>query len=171
VESDGVLLGKTGAKGALIVADARVGPDFEVDAEVEVVSSSNGEFQAGVVFGLEPSLYTDDWSSFRLKRTRGEGEVLYFSRHFNWPTAPVRHAIPERSRVVVQAWQGRLWAYLDGEPVVVAYTPDWALARTPDVQVGFGGYLDDNAVTLRFRNARLRRLTGLPSPPSTSPSR
>ena len=165
VQADGALVGTTGAKGTLILADGRVGPDFEIEADIEVVSTSNGQFQVGIAFGLAPAFWTTDWSSFRIKRTAHEGDVVYFSRHFYAPVRPVQRPVALRSRVVLQSWNGSLWAYVDGEPVVTAYVPEWKLSRTADRQVGFGAYYDDNIVTARYRDVSLRRLTSAPAPP------
>ena len=66
---------------------------------------------------------------------------------------------------MVQSWQGHLWAYLDGEPVVADYVPEWKMTRGPDTQVGFGGYVNDNKIVVRYRNVRLRRLNARPAPP------
>jgi hypothetical protein len=169
VQPDRSLLGTTGAKGMLIVADGRVGPDFEIEADVEVVSTSNGQFQVGIAFGREPGFWNYDWSSFRIKRTGHEGDVSYFSRHFYAPARTIKRPSALRSRVLVQSWRGRLWAYVDGEPVVTDYAPEWNPPRTADAQVGFGAYFDDNVVTARYRDVRLRRLSGPPVPPSPRP--
>jgi hypothetical protein len=166
VEKDGSLLGTSGIRGLLIVADARVGPDFEIDADVEIASTSNGQFQAGIVFGEAPSFWSHRWSGFRWKNTAWEGEVAYFSRHFNRARHSVKRKIPLRNRVVIQSFNGRLSAWLDGEAVVTDYAPEWNPPRSPDDQVGFGAYLDDNVFSLRYRDVTLRRLTSPPSPPS-----
>jgi hypothetical protein len=167
VEKDGSLLGTSGMRGLLIVADARVGPDFEVDADVEIASTSNGQFQAGIVFGEAPSFWSYRWSSFRLKNTAWEGQVAYFSQHFHRPRHPAaKREIPLRNRVVVQSFNGRLSAWLNGEAVVTDYAPEWNPPRTSENQVGFGAYLDDNTFSLRYRDVKLRRLTSPPSPPS-----
>jgi hypothetical protein len=166
VEKDGSLLGTSGLKGLLIVADARVGSDFEIDADVEIASSSNGQFQAGIVFGEAPSFWSSRWSSFRWKKTAYEGEVAYFSRHFNRPVHSVQRRVPLRDHVVIQSWNGRLSAWLNGEPVVTDYLPEWNPPRGPDNQVGFGAYLDDNTFSVRYRDVKLRRLMSAPSAPS-----
>ena len=75
VEPDGSLLGTSGSRGLMIVADARVGPSFELETDVEIVSTSNGQFQAGILFGHRPTFNSYKWASFRLKKTAHEGEV------------------------------------------------------------------------------------------------
>lgn len=165
VEPDGSLLGTSGNRGLMIVADARVGPSFELESDVEIVSTTNGQFQAGILFGRRPSLESSTWASFRIKKTAHEGEVVYFSRNFYKPNREVKHAVPRKSHVVVQSWDGRLWAYFNGEPVVADYRPEWGLPQQADVQVGFGAYADDNICKVRYSGARVRRLTAEPVPP------
>jgi hypothetical protein len=168
VEPDGALLGTSGARGSMIVADARVGPSFELTTDVEIVSTTNGQFQAGILFGHRPTFWSNTWASFRLKNTAHEGEVMYFSRNFNKPNQSVQHKLAPKSHVVIQAWDGRVWAYVDGERVVADYRPEWGLPQDADVQVGFGAYTDDNVYQVRYRNARVRRLRAAPTPPSTN---
>jgi hypothetical protein len=162
VDPDGSLVGTSGARGLFIVAEARVGPDFEIEGDVEVVSTTNGQYQAGIVFGMAPSHASSRWSSFRWKKTAHEGEVVYFSRHFTAPVHVVPVKVPLRNHVVVRSWNGRLWAWLNGAEVVSDYAPEWHPPRRPDNQVGFGAYVDDNTFILRYRNVTLRRLTAPP---------
>jgi hypothetical protein len=166
IERDGSLLGVSGMRGLLIVADARVGSDFELETDAEIASTSNGQFQAGIIFGEAPSFRSYRWSSFRWKNTAHEGEVAYFSRHFMRPEHTVEHKIPLRNRVVVRSWHGHLSAFLNGEAMVTDYAPEWNPPQGSTNQVGFGAYLDDNTFSLRFHSAKLRRLTSPPPPPS-----
>lgn len=159
VDKDGSLVGTSGARGLFIVAKPRVGPDFEIEADVEVVSTSNGQYQAGIVFGDRPSQSSNRWSSFRWKKTAHEGEVAYFSHHFNRPVRSVAAHVPLQNHVVIRSWNGQLWAWLNGTAVVEDYAPEWRRPRSPDDQVGFGAYVDDNTCVLRYRNVTLRRLT------------
>jgi hypothetical protein len=52
---------------------------------------------------------------------------MYFSQNFYKPNQPVPRKVPRKSHVVIQSWDGRLWAYVDGEPVVADYRPEWTL--------------------------------------------
>ena len=165
VEPDGSLLGTSGSRGLMIVADAHVGPSFELESDVEIVSTSNGQFQAGILFGHRPTFDSEKWASFRLKKTAHEGEVVYFSQHFAKPNQRVPRKVAQKSHVVIQSWDGRLWAYVDGAQVVAGYRPEWGLPQDADVQVGFGAYTDDNTYKVRYRGARLRRLRAEPAPP------
>jgi hypothetical protein len=130
-----------------------------------VTSTSNGQFQVGILLGHDISIRSDDWLSFRIKKTAHEGEVAYFSKNFNRPPHSITRPATLKSHVVVQSWNGHLWAYVDGKPVVTDYVPEWRMTRSGDAQVGFGGYVDDNTIVVRYRNVRLRRLSATPAPP------
>ena len=165
VQPDGALLGTSGTRGLMIVADARVGSSFELETDVEMVSTTNGQFQAGILFGHRPTMDSRMWTSFRLKKTAHEGEVVYFSQHFYNPNQRVQRKVAPKSHVVIQSWDGRLWAYVDGERVIADYRPEWGMPQNADVQVGFGAYSDDNVYKVRYRGTRVRRLTAMPTAP------
>ncbi len=80
----------------------------------------------------------------------------------------IKRPIGLRSHVLVQSWQGRLWAYVNGEPVVADYVPEWTVPRKPEALVGFGAYVDDNRFSVRYRNVHL--LAAEPKPPNPLPS-
>jgi hypothetical protein len=166
VESDGSLVATSDARGHLIAADAHAGSNLEIAADVEIVSTSNGQFQAGIVLGRDISMETRDWLSFRVKNTAHEGRVVYFSRHFYKPAHVVPYAVGLKSRVVVQSWGGHLWAYVDGKPMVSDYVPEWQMTPGNDTQFGFGAYVNDNTSVVRYSNIRVRRLTAPPTPPN-----
>jgi hypothetical protein len=166
VEKDGALVGTSEVKGLLIGADGRVGPDFEIEADIEIASTSNGQFQVGIVFGPELTFERQVWSSFRIKRTSHEGDVVYFSKHFGAPVHVIKRTVALKSHLLLQSWDGRLWAYIDGDPVVTDYAPEWKPRRTAEAMVGFGGYSNENVVVVRYRNVRLRRLTAAPAAPA-----
>ncbi|HEU0107460.1 MAG TPA: hypothetical protein VFT38_14875 [Vicinamibacteria bacterium] len=165
VESDGSLVATSDAHGHLIAADAHAGSNLEVAADIEIVSTSNGQFQAGVILGRDISMESQDWLSFRVKNTAHEGRVVYFSRHFYKPAQVVPYTVGLKCRVVVQSWGGHLWAYVDGKPMVSDYVPEWQMTPGSYTQFGFGGYLDDNTTVVRYSNIRVRRLTAAPTPP------
>ena len=166
VDSDGSLVATSDTRGHLIAADAHAGSNLEIAADVEIVSTSNGQFQAGIVLGRDISMETRDWLSFRVKNTAHEGKVVYFSRHFYKPAHIVPYAVGLKSRVVVQSWGGHLWAYVDGKPMVTDYVPEWQMTPGSDTQFGFGAYVNDNTSVVRYSNIRVRRLTAAPTPPN-----
>jgi hypothetical protein len=62
IDNDGALVGTSAAEGLLIAFDARVGPDFEISTEIDVAATSNGQFQAGIVFGPDLTFASHRWS-------------------------------------------------------------------------------------------------------------
>jgi hypothetical protein len=168
VESDGGLVATSDARGHLISGDARVGWNVEIAADIEIASTSNGQFQAGIALGRKISIDERDWLSFRVKNTAHEGKVVYFSQNLYVPPHIIPYPVGLKSHVVVQSFDGHLWAYVDGKAVVTDYIPEWKMTRTGDVHVGFGAYVNDNTSVVRYRSIRVRRLTKPPTPPTES---
>jgi hypothetical protein len=166
VEGDGSLVATSDARGHLISGDARVGPDVQVSADIEIESTSNGQFQGGIALGREIFIRSNDWLSFRVKSTAHEGKVVYFSQSLSQPRHIVPHPVALKSHVVIQSFGGHLWAYVDGKPVVTDYVPEWKMPRGSDIHVGFGAYLNDNTTVVRYRDVRVQRLTKTPTPPA-----
>jgi hypothetical protein len=164
VASDGSLIATSGARGFLIVCESRVGPDFEIAADIEVLSTSNDQFQAGIVFGHDITFSSRTWSSFRVKKNNFEGEVMMFTNNLYKPADFVKRSVPTKNHVVVRSLEGRLWAWVDGESVISNYAPPWPRELTGDDRVGFGAYLDDNVFRVRYSNVKLRRLDEMHGP-------
>lgn len=159
VEKDGALVGQAGARGLLITSDVRVGPRFEMRGKVELLSTSNGFFQAGFLFG-HPSWSKDDWFSFRVKRNAREGSVAYFARFFYGPQGPpLRLTVPDSNEIEVLVDDGRMTARVNGERVQTDFVPRDGWRRNDrSLGVGLGGYSDENIWSMRFRDVRVRRL-------------
>jgi hypothetical protein len=166
VDNDGALVATSDARGHLISGDARAGWNVEIAADIEITSTSNGQFQAGIALGRDISIFERDWLSFRVKNTAHEGRVVYFSQNIYRPQHVIPYPVGMKSHVVVQAFDGHLWAYVDGKAVVTDYIPEWKMTRTGDVHVGFGAYVNDNTTVVRYRNIQVRRLIKPPVPPT-----
>lgn len=161
------LIGRSSSRGLLLTCDARVGPDFEMAVDIDIISTTNGQFQAGVVFGY-PSWEAHDWTSFRVKRTWHEGEVAYFSPHFSKPSHLVQMPISEHSRLIIRSWKGQFSAWVNGKAVETAYIPPWESSTGPDARVGLGAYLDDNTFVARHSELTVRRLSDSSAEPPAS---
>ena len=73
----------------------------------DALSTSNGQFQGGILFGRRPTYDSYKWASFRLKKTAHEGEVVYFSQHFAKPNQRVpRKVAAEEPRRDSVPWDG-----------------------------------------------------------------
>jgi hypothetical protein len=159
---NGVLVGTSGSRGLLIVSQARVGPDFEMQGRLKLMESTNGEYQGGPVFG-RPSWKSWEWTSFRIKRNRGEGNVAYFAHYLMGPGHETRPlAQTDEYTFHVTCWRGRLSAAVDGTVIVRGHDPGLGYVSDSDAQVGFGGYYDNNRFKIAFRDVRLRRLMKQP---------
>jgi len=159
VEKDGALTGRAGARGLLIVSDARVGPSFEMKGRVEMVASTNGFFQVGFVLG-HPAWEKDNWFSFRVKRNAREGTVAYFTRSFFGPegVAPTVE-VHDVNDILIRVEDGRMTAFVNGRAVEENFGPTagWE-SGDRGVLVGLGGYPDENLWSVRFRGVQVRRL-------------
>ncbi|EEF62314.1 GYF domain-containing protein [Pedosphaera parvula] len=166
VKSNNVLEVKGGVKGMMIKSLARVGPNFETKGTVEFVSSTTGDEQAGVTFGC-PDLERNDWESFRIKKTKKEGQVAYFSQHFYLGEKPTKIQVLTTNTFHIQVWQGSLNAYVNGVKIISDFRPadKSGLVDYPDALVGLGGYSDQNEFVVRYCGTQLRRLTAPPTNP------
>ena len=168
VDGDGSLVATSDARGHLISGDAHVGSDVEVSADIEIESTSNGQFQAGIALGRDISIGSRDWTCFRVKNTAFEGKVVYFSQNLYQPRHVIPHPVGLKSHVVIQSFGGHLWAYVDGKALVTDDVPEWKMPQSDEAHVGFGAYVNDNTTVVRYRNVRVQRLTKPPTPPAES---
>jgi hypothetical protein len=146
--------------GHMLFSRARVGLNFEVRGEFELVKSSNGEFQAGLVMGL-PNFNNTDWYSFRMKRNRDEGEVASFATGWSKQQVARPVALSEgRNSFQFQFQNGEVTASVNGKQVLQrAKLPGTLRASPSEFLVGLGAYNDMNETTLRYHQVQLRRLT------------
>jgi tetratricopeptide (TPR) repeat protein len=164
-EASGALTATAGARGLLLVSDALVGPRFEMRGRLELVTSSNGSFQCGFVFG-DVKWGKDNWFSFRVKRNSREGSVAYFARTFEGPAgSAVEMTVPDVNDFLVRVEDGRMTASVNGDIVQREFVPAQVWTKgNKDVRVGLGGYSDENVWTMRFRDLEVRRLLGTGAP-------
>ncbi len=76
---DGALEVRSGPAGHYLFSRARVGSDFEIRGEFEVVHSSTKYFQAGLVMGV-PDVDAYEFQAFRIKRHQQEGDIACFAQ-------------------------------------------------------------------------------------------
>jgi hypothetical protein len=141
----------------MIHSAARVGPNFEVRGEYQLLDSTNGAYQAGVVFG-HPDFTDRQWLSLRLKWNDREGEVAGVARHFYVPRAAVKVPLGRRGRFRLRCSAGHVGAEVNGMTVQTDYVAPDGLAALPDALVGLGAYQDSNVYSVRYRRVELRRL-------------
>jgi hypothetical protein len=94
---DGAVEVQSGPEGSMLYSRVRVGVDFEIKGEFEVVHSSTKDFQAGIVAGL-PDLNTSEWYAFLIKRNANEGDVAALARGWSLAGSVIRPATLNDSR-------------------------------------------------------------------------
>jgi hypothetical protein len=156
---------ETGDDGSLLYSRARVGPNFEVKGEFEVVSSSNGEFQAGLVMGL-PESFSSEWYAFRMKRNKTEGEIASFSRQ--WTRTQVSKSVglnDKHNTFRLRLQGGKADAWLNEKQILWKAAPSKSMRLYKDCLLGLGAYHDMNTTVVRYKNVQVRRLPGPESAP------
>ena len=152
--------------GHMLYSRARVGMDFEVRGEFEVVKSSTEDFQAGLIMGL-PNFNAPGWYSFRMKRNREEGQVASVSIGWGRPHISRPVTLNRTNSFTFKFQNGRTSASVNNTQLF----QNQALNRTTTVSpgeffVGLGAFNDMNDTVLRYRSVQVRRL-----PPSRAAQR
>jgi hypothetical protein len=154
-------------RGHFAYSRCRVGSDFEIRGEFDVVKSSTADFQAGIVMGL-PLVDENDWLAFRIKHNRFENDLVSYSQ--GWTTKQVVKQTPVRSdhnsfRFRLQ--RGIASAWLNDEQVFSGEKQPAQIYLNGDgFFVGLGAYNDVNQTTIRYREVELRKLN--PNAPASN---
>lgn len=157
VLGDGAVEVASGKLGHMIVCRARAGAEFEVKGEFEVLQTSTGDFQAGLVLGM-PDWSNSDWFAFRLKRNRAEGPLASYSRGWS------RQQDTEETDLVtgVNSFElhfiaGLLDATVNGKRAHSgAQSPGRVRYDQDEFLIGLGAFNDMNDTVIRYRNVQLR---------------
>jgi hypothetical protein len=155
---DGGIEVEAGARGHGLYSRTRVGAEFEVTGEFELVRSSTKDFQAGLLMGL-PDGERSEWYAFRMKRNLVEGEVASFS--YGWGTREVKRkcALNEGTNTFqFRLQRDKADAWVNGVQVLRQASPVKTLKLSKDSFLGLGAYNDMNETVIRYRNVKARRL-------------
>jgi len=146
------------AEGHLLFSRGRVGTEFEVKGEFEVVNSSTKDFQAGLVMGVpEPS--SSGWYGFRLKRNIVDGEVVSLAN--GWSRQEVHQAVAldgHRNSFQFKFHQGKADTWLNGAQVLQQAAPSKKMRMNLDSLLGIGAFNDMNDTVIGYQNVKIRRL-------------
>ncbi len=149
--------------GHLLYSRARAGQNFEVRGEFEVVSTSNGEFQAGLVMGVPDSdteFKSGAWHGFRMRHNKTDGDVVVLSKGWAQPRVTKKVALnTDRNAFTFRLMDGKVSATLNGKSVISnAALPSKLEFYGNNFYVGLGAFNDTNDTVIRYRNVQIRRL-------------
>jgi hypothetical protein len=157
--TNGCLEVESGNEGSFCYSRTRVGSEFEIKGEFEVVRTSNQGFQAGLVM-VSSDYYAEDWQSFRMKRNAEEGDVVSFAQ--GWTKKQAVHEAQlkgDRNTFEFRLQKGRATAIVNGNKLLAkAVIPRNALKGNPSLLLGLGAFQDSNETVIRYRNVQVRRL-------------
>ena len=157
-QPDGAVEVTSDKHGHMLFSRARAGLNFEVRGEFEVVKTSNGDFQAGLVMGI-PSFNTTDWYAFRMKRNSDEGQLANFSRGWGKQYVGQALSLSKRNTFHFKFRKGTVEAFVNDAPVLRNATLKGQLrASESEFLVGLGAFNDMNTTTIRYKGIQLRRL-------------
>lgn len=157
-DGDGKLIVNSGTMGHLAYSRARVGADFEIEAEVELMSTSNDAWQAGLVFGM-PGSTAGDWYGLRIKTNATEMAVGSFARAWARSKDTVAVDLQPVNQLKLIVDSGRVQGWVNGTLVVDESDFDRrGIAAHENTLVGIGAYEDQNRVEVRYRSLKVRRL-------------
>jgi len=157
---DGTLEVKADENGHMLYSRARVGTDFEVRGQFEVVNSTDSAFQAGLVMGI-PQIETYNWYAFRIKRNRDEGDVASFSQHWikRQILAPINNLDSRTNSFDFRFQGGRVSAAVNGREVFQAVEPPRnSSVTTNEFLLGLGAFNDSNSSVIRYHDIEVRSL-------------
>ena len=155
---DGALQISSDENGHLLYSRVRLGTEFEVRGQFEVVSSSTKAFQAGLVMGI-PQYETQNWYAFRMKRNSDEGDVASFSPHWIKRQILAPATLDSRTNSFnFRFHDGRVSATVNGREVFKDVEPPKnSYVTTNEFFLGLGAFNDSNSTVIRYRNVQVRR--------------
>jgi len=159
---DGSLQVSSNEGGHILYSRVRIGTDFEVRGQFDVVSSTSNAFQGGLVMGL-PQFETYNWYGFRMKRNSDEGDVVTFSEHWSQRQLLAPISLDSRTNTFTFRFQnGLVSATVDGREVFHdVEPPEGSTATMIPCYLGLGAFNHENSSVIRYRNIQVRKLPSL----------
>ena len=151
---DGAVEVETGREGHAFYSRTRIGPEFEITGELEIVRSSNDAFQGGLMIGL-PDSFNSNWYSFRLKRNATEGQGVSVAH--GWTSHQIWKPVnldDKRNTFKFRLKDGKVDAWINDAQVIRGAVLDKNMHLAGDSLVGFGAYHDTNDTVVRYRNVK-----------------
>jgi len=164
VNADGSLDGGAGLTGMMLKSLANIGDNFAMRGSVEMVFTTTGDYQAGIVFGaLHPN--DGEWLGFRVRHSGKDGDEAILSRWYSRDIRRTKLSLNRRNTFELTLHSGTITAQINDTKVVDALP----LKQTgshfhEDLAVGLGAYSDQNEYVIRFRDLEVKKLTPPPVP-------
>ena len=158
---DGALEVQSDENGHMLYSRVRMGTDFEVRGQFELVRSSDRQFQGGLVMGV-PQFETQNWYAFRMKRTTAEGDVASFSQHWSKRQDLAPAMIDAGTNTFWFRFHGgKISATVNGHDVFRDVDPPQnTYVSTNEFLLGLGAFNDSNKTVIRYRNVQAHLLSG-----------
>jgi hypothetical protein len=149
----------------MILCRARTGTEFELKGEFEVVQSSTGDFQAGLVMGM-PDSSNADWLAFRMKRNKAEGQLASYSRGWTRQQARGDAKLDEAHNTFEFHFaDGHIRSVVNGQPAHQdTHEPAKVRYAYDEFLIGLGAFNDMNDTVIRYRNVQLRLIQSTNAP-------
>jgi hypothetical protein len=156
---DGAVEVESGHRGHGFYSRTRMGAEFEVTGQFELVRTTSEDYQAGLLIGL-PDGGSSTWFGFRMKQNAAEGQVASFSR--GWTTrqvlCPATLNRDGTNTFRFRLRQGKADAWVNGVEVLRQAAPESKLGLSSDSLLGLGAYNDMNETVIRYRAVKARRI-------------
>jgi hypothetical protein len=156
---DGALEVQSGPEGHFLFSRARVGSNFEIRGEFEVVRSSTKYFQAGLVMGT-PDVDAYEFHAFRIQRHQLEGDIACFAQ--GWGRRQIQQRVKlndVHNSFDFRLYRGHITASVNGDEVFKDAVPKETIDMPDkDIRAGLGAFNDTNDTVIRYRNVQIRKL-------------
>ena len=159
INADGSIDGASGINGSMLKSLEQIGPNFAIKGEVEMLSSTTGDYQAGILFGnLHPSVA--NWYSFRIMHSGRDGDVAVLSRAFANELRRIPVKLQKNNSFELSFAGGEITATVNNARLIssLALQKD-ASQISACMTAGLGSYSFQNEFAVRYRNVQIRRLT------------
>src|SRR5665213_266455 len=156
---DGAVEIHSGPLGSMLFSRVRIGMQFEIKGEFEVVSSTTKDFQAGLVMGM-PELKNEDWYSFRMKRNANEGQIAIYAKGWTLSGTSKPVTLDDHRNLFDFGFRdGNADVSVNGKKIMIhAKFPAPIKVCDNQLLVGFGAYNDMNETVIRYSHVQLRRV-------------
>lgn len=146
-------------EGHLLCSRVRVGSNFEIKGEFEVMQSSTRSFQAGIVMGL-PDSNTENWYTYRMKRNDDEGQLVMLGAQFKRGRVHRPLTLNDRQNTFTFKLENNLVSSMINEQEILSNEKSTvkAYVAPQNFLVGLGAFNDMNETVIQYRNLKVHRL-------------